>query len=224
LRQQKKLKPKVVISENVSGLIKGKARGYVKQIFKQFDMAGYSTQFFLLNAAFMGVPQKRERVFFISTRKDLLLPKIKLSFSENPIPFSEIEEKINGTPAELAMTPLMKYYWGLCAAGKYFSSVHPRKSFFNFYKISKDIPLCTLTSSSGDKVFHYETPRKLSDKEWLNGQTFPLDFKCKKTVLRYAIGMSVPPFMMKKISEQVMEQLLKTKQGGASFDQVDSQA
>ncbi len=47
-----KLKPKIVIAENVKGLIQGKAKGYVKQIFKAFDEAGYTTQLFLLNAAF----------------------------------------------------------------------------------------------------------------------------------------------------------------------------
>ena len=56
----KKLKPKVVVAENVKGLVIGKAKGYVKQIFKKFDEAGYDVQLFLLNAAFMGVPQKRE--------------------------------------------------------------------------------------------------------------------------------------------------------------------
>jgi len=62
----KKLKPKVVVAENVKGLISGNAKGYVKQIFKAFKDAGYSAQLFLLNAAAMGVPQKRERVFFIA--------------------------------------------------------------------------------------------------------------------------------------------------------------
>jgi len=51
-----KLNPKIVVAENVKGLIMGNARGYVKQIFNEFDKIGYDCQLFLLNAAFMGVP------------------------------------------------------------------------------------------------------------------------------------------------------------------------
>ena len=64
----KKLKPKVVVAENVKGLIQGNARGYVKEIFKAFQNAGYSAQLFLLNASRMGVPQNRERTVFIANR------------------------------------------------------------------------------------------------------------------------------------------------------------
>ena len=67
----KKLKPKVVVAENVKGIIEGKAKGYVKLILKGFDEIGYNTQLFLLNSSRMGVPQVRERVFFIGVRKDL---------------------------------------------------------------------------------------------------------------------------------------------------------
>ena len=64
----KKLKPKVVVAENVKGLIQGNAKYYVKLIINRFKEIGYETQIFLLNAASMGVPQRRERVFFIAQR------------------------------------------------------------------------------------------------------------------------------------------------------------
>lgn len=83
----KKLQPKAVVAENVKGLIQGNAKGYVKQIFQAFREAGYSCQLFLLNAAAMGVPQKRERTFFIANRID---KKIKLDFNETPIPLKNI--------------------------------------------------------------------------------------------------------------------------------------
>ena len=60
-----RLKPKVVIAENVKGLIIGNAKGYVHEIIKKFNDTGYDVQLFLLNAVSMGVPQKRERTFFI---------------------------------------------------------------------------------------------------------------------------------------------------------------
>ena len=87
IRLAKKLQPKVVIAENVKGLIQGNARAYVHRIKKEFEAAGYKVQLFFLNAASMGVPQKRERVFFICQRNDLNFPKLELKFNEEAINF-----------------------------------------------------------------------------------------------------------------------------------------
>lgn len=65
-----KLRPKVVIAENVKGLIQGNARGYVKEIISRYRAINYEPQIFLLDASRMGVPQKRERVFIICRNKD----------------------------------------------------------------------------------------------------------------------------------------------------------
>ena len=82
-----KLQPKIVVAENVTGILKGNARDYVRRIMAAFGKAGYLMQEFELDSSQMGVPQKRERVFFIAVRKDLaeLLPKPQgLLFCEFP--------------------------------------------------------------------------------------------------------------------------------------------
>jgi len=66
-----KLQPKVVIAENVKGLLIGSAIGYVRRIYDEFDKAGYYCQHWLLDAQCMGVPQRRERVFFVCLKKTL---------------------------------------------------------------------------------------------------------------------------------------------------------
>jgi DNA (cytosine-5)-methyltransferase 1 len=66
-----RLKPKVSIAENVKGMIQGAAKGYVKMIFQRYKEIGYRPQLFLVNAADCGVPQKRERVFFVALRNDI---------------------------------------------------------------------------------------------------------------------------------------------------------
>ena len=48
----------------------------------EIEKAGYDVQLFLLNGVTMGLPQSRERVFFICRRKDLKLPEITLQFNE----------------------------------------------------------------------------------------------------------------------------------------------
>mgnify|MGYP001564851790 CR=1 FL=1 len=98
----KELQPKVVVAENVKGMLMGKAKEYVRQIYKDFDAAGYYCQHFLLNAADMGVPQRRERVFFVCIRKDLaaqflvqkdmftIEPNIELDFNSKHILFGDV--------------------------------------------------------------------------------------------------------------------------------------
>lgn len=82
-----KLKPKIVVAENVTGLLKGNAKGYVNEIIKRFHNLGYDVQLFKLNAAKMNVPQKRERVFFIANNQGY--NKLKLNFNEREILFRE---------------------------------------------------------------------------------------------------------------------------------------
>lgn len=46
----KKLQPKVVVAENVKGLLLGEAKDYVRRIYEGFEDAGYYCQHWLLDA------------------------------------------------------------------------------------------------------------------------------------------------------------------------------
>ena len=106
----KKLQPKIVIAENVKGLLLGNAFDYVRRIYEEFDKAGYYCQHWLLNASKMGVPQRRERVFFICLRKDLakpflyqkdlfdVKPFLEMEFNEKEIKFKEIYKNYEDRP------------------------------------------------------------------------------------------------------------------------------
>jgi DNA (cytosine-5)-methyltransferase 1 len=83
-----KLMPKVFILENVSGLIKGNARAYAKKILLILDKIGYDVQLFSLNAASMGIPQRRPRVFFIGVKKEYKMKKLELDFNCKQVNFS----------------------------------------------------------------------------------------------------------------------------------------
>lgn len=88
-----KLRPRVVVAENVTGLVKGNAKGYVNAIVARFRELGYAVQLFILNAAFMEVPQRRERVFFVARRLDALPPPnspLKMEFNYTPLTFREV--------------------------------------------------------------------------------------------------------------------------------------
>ena len=85
-----KLQPKVFLLENVKGIILGNAKAYSKKIIQTMEQAGYKVQIFLLNGASMGVPQKRERVFFIGHKKELNFKPLRLDFNEKPITYGQI--------------------------------------------------------------------------------------------------------------------------------------
>ncbi|AWY08326.1 hypothetical protein HOT49_gp046 [Erwinia phage vB_EamM_Alexandra] len=65
------MQPKVFTAENVSGLVKGASKGYFIEIMKEFDRLGYYVRAPMLNAAWLGVPQSRERIIFMGVRKDV---------------------------------------------------------------------------------------------------------------------------------------------------------
>lgn len=197
----KRLQPKVVIAENVKGLIQGNAKGYVKKIFQGFKDAGYSVQLFLLNAALMGVPQRRERIFFVANRLD---KKIKFEFNEKPI---SVKESFIGLKEDFKTNlPLSaRDLWSKVKIGSYFKEVHPKGSWFNHIKLNPNLP--APTAVSGSQHYSWYSARYLNSIECSRIQSFPDDFNFLKTKPSYVCGMSVPPFMMQRIADQIYKQL-----------------
>jgi len=204
----KKLQPKIVLAENVKGLIQGNAKLYVKKIFKAFEDAGYNVQLFLLNAASMGVPQKRERVFFICQRKDLTLPKLKLEFNEVAVPFGVVKTNENQYPLNKTM---LRYWNKRIITDIDIANIAGRldnrpNSFFN-HKFLKDNEVAN-TITSSDLCTLYSEPRYRNDKEVIVCGTYPLDYNFKSIEPKYLIGMSVPPVMTAQIANQIKIQWL----------------
>lgn len=65
------LKPKMVVAENVTGLDRGVAKGYLKDIIKAIRLSGYRVKVGKLDAQWLGVPQRRRRLIFVGVRSDL---------------------------------------------------------------------------------------------------------------------------------------------------------
>ena len=66
------MKPKVIICENVKGLTMEYAREHLVRMVNDFEALGYTTVYKVLKGHNHGVPQKRERVFIVSIRNDVL--------------------------------------------------------------------------------------------------------------------------------------------------------
>lgn len=82
------LQPKAFVAENVSGLVKGSAKGYFKEILLRMKAAGYSVSARLLNASYLGVPQARQRLIFVGVRGDLVTSYGVEPVHPSPLPYS----------------------------------------------------------------------------------------------------------------------------------------
>ena len=213
-----RLQPKVVIAENVKGLLLGEAKNYVIKIYEAFDKAGYVVQHFLLDASKMGVPQRRERVFFIALRKDLCepfmeqvdfftrIPKLTLEFNEREIPFKEIFY-------DYCDRPLSEHYqkfWDTRQIGDVdFSNSsarmgkNPNAQFQYKYLYMNNV---ANTITAGEYCVLFDYPRYRNFDELCECGSYPKDYNFVDNKPSYLIGMSVPPLMTAKIAEQVYNQ------------------
>lgn len=216
----KRLQPKVVIAENVKGLLLGNAKDYVRRIYAALEDVGYYVQHFLLDASKMGVPQRRERVFFIALRKDLatpfliqqglfdLKPYLQLEFREKQIPFKFIHDG----EGRAFSSPVIKKLWDNRMPndnhqGDANMRLYGKGSNFNQSYAHKEKVLPTIASKESCMI-NYDTPTYLSKNEKCKAGTFPLDYHFKEVSPHYLIGMSVPPVMTAQIATRIYEQWL----------------
>lgn len=77
VRLTKALQPRMVLFENVAGIVTAKGRdgrpgGVLRLIQQRFEEVGYACRFALLNAADFGAAQRRVRLYMIATRDQVL--------------------------------------------------------------------------------------------------------------------------------------------------------
>lgn len=204
-----KLKPKCVIMENVEGLIRGEAWSYVQKIYKQLNGIGYKVKHWLLKGEYMGVPQKRHRVFFIALREDIDfdLMDLDMSFNYEPITYGEIKEGEGPANKEA------QYYYIMENAIRADTNLRDTRvriglsdAQFNCMYCWEDEIIPTLAA----KHEYYDPieKTKISGESIRNSQTFPQDYDFMSDLAGnwcYICGMSVPPIMIKRIVTRLIE-------------------
>ena len=216
----KRLQPKVVVAENVKGLLLGEAKQYVRRIYESFEDAGYYCQHWLLDAQTMGVPQRRERVFFVCLRKDLInrvpcnydlfdaIPYLDLSFKENPILFREC---MDGRGREIKSPEMLKRWNARCVGDDDFGDVttrlYGRRLTFNT-QFAYTNKVCNCLTGKEDSTVLFDHPRYLSQSEVCKIASFPADYEFCGNKPHYICGMSVPPVMMAQVASRIYEQWL----------------
>ena len=199
-----KLRPRCVIMENVEGLIRGEAWDYVQRIYMQFKDIGYTVGHWLLKGQQMGVPQKRHRVFFVAMRNDNPFAPLELdmSFNYEPIPYgvfkTEDEKLADGKMAKAIRQRL---------PGEKVEDVMFRlygvRSGITHRIVPVDDVYPTQTAGHGD--IWTEDGNHPSDLDVIHAQTFPEDYDFGSAKVEYICGMSVPPVMIKRIVQRLIE-------------------
>jgi DNA (cytosine-5)-methyltransferase 1 len=207
----KELQPKVVIAENVKGLLLGEAFSYVRRIYEAFDEAGFEVCHTLCDASTMGVPQRRERVFFTAIRKDLFqyipqrhdlfysYPVIDLTFNEEPITARMLDLELDVPQT----APLRcKDYETMKAGGSVIMA--------SLFGLDDVVPTITAElHKNGRCAMPNWKLGRYSRNDICKIQTFPMDYDFgAKMQYFYIAGMSVPPVMMAQVASRVYEQWL----------------
>ncbi|MCP4991295.1 MAG: DNA cytosine methyltransferase [Colwellia sp.] len=236
------LQPKVFAAENVSGLIKGKAKGYFKVILKMLKKCGYIVKARVLDAQWLGVPQMRQRLIFIGVRSDLGLqpvyPKplgyrysvidaigqfIKTkSYSSNnfissSLPAATIQASGQYFTEIESETDIAKY-----AIGDEWDKIeqgNASKKYFSLKKPDLNKPCQCITQTGGNtgaaSVTHPTEKRKFSIAELKRIMAFPDDFELTGSYAQQweRLGRAVPPVMMSKIASEIDKGILSKIRG-----------
>lgn len=187
------LRPKVFVAENVSGLVKGKSKGYFKHILRTLHDCGYEVKARLLNAQWLGVPQSRERLIFVGVRQDLGLQPVfpkPLPFCYNVrdvLPHIELI-RLGGKPDNWQDTSR--------PAGTVTQSDGARDS------TSAYLSSYMCRDADGERKYTIGELRKLCG--------FPEDFRLIGNFAQQweRLGRAVPPVMMKHVAETIRDEIL----------------
>ncbi|WP_327385052.1 DNA cytosine methyltransferase [Streptomyces sp. NBC_01207] len=210
------LQPRTFVAENVSGLIKGAAKGYFKLILARLKAAGYRVEARLLDAARLGVPQARQRLIFVGVRDDLDASPVFPA----PLPYAyTVTDAVAGlaAPAGLTHDPDTGYrltFAGLTSHDEWLL-LRPgqcSRKYLNLVRSHPHKPANTLiaTFAPGRGPTHWSEPRLFTLAELRRFSGFPDDFTLTGTHAQRSerIGRAVPPVMMAHIAGAVRDHVL----------------
>lgn len=114
------MQPKCFILENVKGLVTHDNGNTIKAILNELRSVGYEVSYRVLTSLDYGVPQMRQRVYFVGFRSDLSLDytRFRWPVPQTPPPLSDY--LIDDNPADEERLKILQYYLNNPTnAGKY---------------------------------------------------------------------------------------------------------
>jgi DNA (cytosine-5)-methyltransferase 1 len=206
----KELNPKIVLGENVKGLLRHEGGRTLASMIDILDELGYRTVHRVLRSQYLDVPQKRERLIILCVRKDLDLPFIFPKEKDYTISIREAFRGVPSSPGQ-SYPPKKRAVMALVPPGGYWRDLPAaiQREFMagSFHlsggktgmarRLSWDEPSLTLTCAPAQKQTercHPEETRPLTVREYARIQTFPDDWQfCGSSAAQYKqIGNAVP--------------------------------
>jgi DNA (cytosine-5)-methyltransferase 1 len=232
------IRPKVFVAENVSGLVKGTAKGYFLEILAAMKAIGYVVKCKVLDAQWLGVPQQRQRTIFVGVREDLGLDPAH----PKPLPYRySVRDALpwivgvdgamptvqagagartssswkHGTCIVEAETDISRYAIG-AEWDKMGKPGTQSDKYFSLTRPALDAPCLCVTQTGGSVlsaagVCHPTEKRKFSIAELRRICAFPDDFILTGTYSQQweRMGRAVPPVMMSHIAATVRDDILR---------------
>ncbi|WP_034560426.1 DNA cytosine methyltransferase [Helicobacter macacae] len=188
----RRIKPKVFVVENVGGLLLKQHRDSLNKILDDFYSLGYNLNYQPYNAEYYGVPQTRQRVIFVGTRKDLaeFIP---------PKPTCKIPISAKTALQDLESHPYDRDFSHIWSEAKASAEQGNRK-------LLADRAGYTIRAEChGNIQFHYSLPRRMSMREAARIQSFPdsFVFPCGLRETERQIGNAVPPVLAWHIANSI---------------------
>lgn len=202
------LRPRAFVMENVPGQASGKMKGKFFEILRALEATGYVVRCRKMNAALHGVPQARERLFYVGVRPDLGKEPAFPRPSAKPMAVSAALSGLSDPGLRVAISAEAKALWMRCHQGNSFSSVHRKGSWFNSRKVDPTIPSPTVTKTAA--LYHWREARKLGINEVKRLCGFPDSFKLTGSFnAQWArLGNAVMPPMMKAMAQTIRKDIL----------------
>lgn len=219
--------PKMLLMENVKGLLSHDGGRTFETIRHEVEKAGYSLQWKILNASYHGVGQARERIVMIGIRDDLS-GKISFEYPKTDNRQTTLRDAIDGVPD----SPGASYSEGKAKvldlvppggcwidlpqdiAREYMKSSYdsPGGKRGMARRLSWGRPCLTLTTSPSQKQTercHPDETRPLTVREYARVQSFPDDWEFAGGIgSQYRqIGNAVPVEMARRIGVQIIKAL-----------------
>jgi len=195
-----KLQPKMFVAENVRGLLYKYNKGSLKRVLRDFTALGYHVTYQLYHAADYGVPQRRERVFIVGVRGNIVdfVPPTPLLNKTNWITSSEAIKDLE----KAAQDESRSHIWSLAQ-----KSSDQGGRVLDPHKTSHTIR----AECHGNNQFHYKLPRRISMREAARFQSFPdhFLFKARLRETERMIGNAVPPVLAWHIAKSIRATLQK---------------
>lgn len=227
-----RLKPLVIIAENVGGLTSANEGRTFQTILESLSNAGDGYELTCHKYRFedYGVPQARHRIIIVgfATKTGLTFRVPAPTHLGRAISASEAIErppirqnaknhdftKQSKTVIErLLKTGPGENVWNADLPDRLRLNVKKAKLSQIYKRLHPDRPSYTITGSGGGGThgYHWKEPRALTNRERARLQTFPdsFEFKGSKESIRKQIGMAVSPLM----SEIIFGSVLKTLAG-----------